>query len=166
MTRSKLSTIVDGEIDHPKEHQNDTHQTITKFGQSNSRLLLLKGDHQASPALENINVDTILHWGFPSERFCEPFINRTAPQNLHKLYLVTSQIKLPKSTQTILILSVDEGSKTTSSVLQANGVIEHPEANRLTALTTSSPLFSMRARTTVTLGMVTDKTIRQVYAVG
>ncbi|KAF8596818.1 hypothetical protein BDV93DRAFT_527826 [Ceratobasidium sp. AG-I] len=142
-----LSTIVDGEIDHPKEHQNDTHQTITKFGQSNSRLLLLKGDRQASPALENINVDTILHWGFPSERF------------------FTSQIKLPKSTQTILILSVDEGSKTTSSVLQANGVIEHPEANRLTALTTSSPLFSMRARTTVTLGMVTDKTIRQVYAV-
>ena len=94
------------------------------------------------------------------------FISSTIVQNLSRsLNPVIPQIKSPKAAQTILILPVDEGFKATDPVLQANGVVEHPDANELTALTPGSPLSSMRERVLAALATTTLQPIKRVYEV-
>ncbi|KAF8593475.1 hypothetical protein BDV93DRAFT_612223 [Ceratobasidium sp. AG-I] len=140
-----LRTIGIEKISRPGTRQEMIDKAIVDFTQSDSRLLLLQGDNRVSPVLGQTSVDAVIHWGFPLDGFFIP------------------QIKLPNSTQTILILPLDERFLAEDSILQANGVVEYPDSNRLTALAPTSPLSSLREQTLAVLRTIKLQNIKVVY---
>ena len=67
----QLEVIVNGRVEVLGKKKKNMKKAIAAFPSSNSAVLLLRGDIQAPPALGNISVDAVIHWGFPSGDLCK-----------------------------------------------------------------------------------------------